>query len=100
VPGDRVPHRIAKAVERLRRDCDQPLQIEDIAHELGLKLPPAEQAALVMLDPATFSAGPGTWGEPGSTYVQLHTVEPTAFQAALKTAWRGVVPRRLLVIEE
>ena len=62
-----------------------------------LKLPPAEQAALVMLDPATFSAVPGTWGERGSTYVQLQTVERADFQAALKTAWRGVAPKRLIV---
>jgi hypothetical protein len=27
-----------------------------------LKLPPAEQATLIMLDPATFSVVPGTWG--------------------------------------
>ncbi len=60
-----------------------------------LKLPPAEQAALIMLDPATFSAVPGTWGERGSTFVQLQTVERADFQAALKTAWRGVAPKRL-----
>jgi hypothetical protein len=61
-----------------------------------LKLPPTEQAALIMLDPETFSAAPGTWGERGSTYVQLQTVEHAAFLAALKTAWRGVAPRRLI----
>ena len=61
-----------------------------------LKLPPAEQAALIMLDPATFSAVPGTWGERGSTFVQLHTVEQADFLAALKIAWRGVAPKRLL----
>jgi len=51
-----------------------------------LKLPLAEQAALIMLDPATFSSVPGTWGERGSTFVQLHTVEQADFQAALKIA--------------
>jgi hypothetical protein len=61
-----------------------------------LRLPPAEQAALIMLDPETFSAVPGTWGQRGSTYVQLQTVEHTAFQTALKTAWRGVAPKRLM----
>src|SRR5918911_1132985 len=60
-----------------------------------LKLPPAEQAALIMLDPETFSAMPGIWGQRGSTYVQLHTVERTAFQTALKTAWCGAAPKRL-----
>lgn len=29
-------HRIAEAVERLRKDFDQPLRVEDIAHELGM----------------------------------------------------------------
>jgi hypothetical protein len=60
-----------------------------------LKLPPAEQDALIMLDPETFSAVPGTWGQRGSTYVELQTVERPAFQAALKTAWRGVAPKQL-----
>ena len=61
-----------------------------------LKLPPAEQAALLLLDPATFSPVPGIWGERGSTLVQLQTVERADFQAALKTAWRGVAPKRLI----
>lgn|SRR5262249_12409559 len=61
-----------------------------------LKLPPDEQAALLMLAPATFSPVPGTWGERGSTFVQLQTVERADFQAALKTAWRGVAPKRLI----
>ena len=61
-----------------------------------LKLSPADQAALIMLDPQTFSAVPGTWGSRGSTYVQLRSVERTTFQAALKAAWRGVAPKRLI----
>ncbi|HEY3269505.1 MAG TPA: AraC family transcriptional regulator [Armatimonadota bacterium] len=31
-------HRIAKAVERLREDFDQPLRIEDLARELGMSI--------------------------------------------------------------
>src|SRR6266516_1765212 len=31
-------HRIAEAVERLRNDFDQPLRIEDLAHELGMSV--------------------------------------------------------------
>ena len=61
-----------------------------------LKLPLAEQAALVMIDPETFSAVPGTWGQRGSTYVQLQTVERADFLAALKMAWRGAAPKRLI----
>ncbi len=35
--GGYTPH-IARAVERLRRDFDQPLRIEQIAHELGMSV--------------------------------------------------------------
>jgi len=35
--GDNT-HRIAEAVERLRKDFDQPLRIEDIARELGMSV--------------------------------------------------------------
>jgi AraC-like DNA-binding protein len=35
--GDNT-HRIAQAVERLRKDFDQPLRIEDIARELGMSV--------------------------------------------------------------
>ena len=31
-------HRIAEAIERLRKDFDQPLRIEDIARELGMSV--------------------------------------------------------------
>ena len=31
-------HRIAEAVARLRKDFDQPLCIEELAHELGMSL--------------------------------------------------------------
>lgn len=31
-------HRIAKAIERLRKDFDQPLRIEDLAGELGMSV--------------------------------------------------------------
>lgn len=31
-------HRIAGAVERLRKDFDQPLRVEDMAHELGMSV--------------------------------------------------------------
>lgn len=37
VLGGYTPH-IARAVERLRRDFDQPLRTEQIAHELGMSV--------------------------------------------------------------
>lgn len=33
-----VTHRIAEAVDRLRRDFNQPVRIEELAHELGMSL--------------------------------------------------------------
>jgi hypothetical protein len=60
-----------------------------------LKLPPDEQAALMLRDAATFWMVPGSWGVRGSTFVELRTVERADFIAALQTAWRGVAPKRL-----
>jgi AraC-like DNA-binding protein len=31
-------HRIARALERLREDCDRPLRVEDVARELGMSV--------------------------------------------------------------
>jgi hypothetical protein len=60
-----------------------------------LKLPPDEQAALMLRDAAMFLVVPGSWGVRGSTFVELRTVERADFIAALQTAWRGVAPKRL-----
>jgi hypothetical protein len=60
-----------------------------------LKLAPAEQSALITLDPQTFSPVPGTWGHQGWTNVQLPTAEPAIVQTALQSAWRVVAPKRL-----
>lgn len=61
-----------------------------------LKLARSDQSALVLLDPAVFSAVPGTWGEQGSTNVQLERIERAIFQQVLHTAWRQVAPKRLI----
>ena len=60
--------------------------------------PPARLRVRTYL--TTFSAVPGTWGERSSTSVQLQTVERADFQAALKMAWLGVAPKRLVVNED
>jgi hypothetical protein len=60
-----------------------------------LKLPRAEQSALVMLDPDAFAPVPGAWGERGWTSVFLDRVGREVFQRALRTAWRAVAPKRL-----
>lgn len=61
-----------------------------------LKLSRDDQSALVQLDPEVFSPVPGTWGEQGSTNVQLDRIERDMFQQVLYTAWRQVAPKRLI----
>jgi hypothetical protein len=61
-----------------------------------LKLSRADQSALAQLDPEIFSPVPGTWGEQGSTNVQLARIEHAMFQQVLSTAWRQVAPKRLI----
>lgn len=61
-----------------------------------LKLSRDDQSALVQLDLQVFSAVPGTWGEQGSTNVQLERIERGLFQQVLYTAWRQVAPKRLI----
>jgi hypothetical protein len=65
-----------------------------------LKLAPAEQSALVTLDPQTFSPIAGAWGNQGWTNVQLQAAERAILQTALKSAWREVAPKRLRAATE
>lgn len=65
-----------------------------------LKLPPAEQSALVMLDPRAFAPIPGAWGERGWTSVFLDHAAREVFQQALRAAWRAVAPKRLAAAQE
>jgi hypothetical protein len=65
-----------------------------------LKLAPADQSALVTLDPQTFSPIPGAWGNKGWTNVQLQTAERAILQMALTSAWREVAPKRLRATAE
>lgn len=60
-----------------------------------LKLSPAEQSALLMLDPHAFAAVPGGWGQCGWTSVLLDRAAPELFGQALWSAWRTVAPKRL-----
>ena len=61
-----------------------------------LKLSRDDQSALVQLDPEVFAPVPGTWGEQGSTNVQLDLIERDMFQQVLYSAWRQVAPKRLI----
>jgi hypothetical protein len=61
-----------------------------------LKLSLDEQSALCTLDPEAFVPVPGAWGQRGWTSVFLDRVEAELFGQALRSAWRGIAPKRLL----
>ncbi|MFT4246877.1 MAG: MmcQ/YjbR family DNA-binding protein [Pseudomonas sp.] len=60
-----------------------------------VKLSAADQGALIMSSPGTFSSVP-QWGHHGWTYVQLATVEASFFNGLLRQSWQLVAPRRLV----
>lgn len=58
-----------------------------------VKLSPADQAALTMSAPETFTAEP-QWGRHGWTRVELATVEESMFLSLLSQSWKQVAPKR------
>lgn len=59
-----------------------------------LKLPPADQHALVQMDPEAFSVG--GWGRRGYTVVDLTRVNAAQLRVLADAAWRTAAPKRLL----
>lgn len=59
-----------------------------------VKLPVADQHALVQMDPDAFSLG--GWSHQGWTRVQLARVNAAQLRALADAAWRNVAPRKLL----
>lgn len=59
-----------------------------------VKLPLADQQALVQMDPEAFSLG--GWAHQGWTGVQLARVNAAQLRLLASAAWRNVAPRRLL----
>lgn len=59
-----------------------------------LKLPVADQHALVQMDPDAFSVG--SWGRQGFTLVHLARVNAAQLRVLADAAWRTVAPKRLL----
>jgi hypothetical protein len=57
-----------------------------------VKLSPADQAALMALDPEAFSSIPH-WGKHGWTYARLDSVAAALFKDALVKSWRQVAPK-------
>lgn len=60
-----------------------------------VKLPPADQTALIMSAPETFSSVP-QWGHHGWTHIQLATIEPSLLHTLLLQSWRLVAPKKLV----
>ena len=61
-----------------------------------VKLTPSEQAWLLATEPEMFRPVLGTWGQRGSTHVQLTVATELVLQDALQKAWRRQAPARLL----
>ena len=61
-----------------------------------LLLSPEQQAGMVADAPEIFSPVPGGWGRKGSTRVLLSKVRPDVLDSALRLAWIGKAPRRLV----
>jgi len=59
-----------------------------------LKLPMADQQALVQMDPDAFSVG--SWGRQGFTLVDLARVNAAQLRVLADAAWRTVAPKRLV----
>ena len=60
-----------------------------------VKLSAANQAALAMSAPDTFSPAPH-WGHHGWTYIQLATVEASLLRELLFQSWQLVAPKKLV----
>ena len=60
-----------------------------------VKLSAANQAALTMSAPNTFSPAPH-WGHRGWTYIQLATVEASLLRELLFQSWQLVAPKKLV----
>lgn len=63
-----------------------------------VKLPLADQAALVQMDPDAFSLN--AWSHQGFTDVNLRLVNPARFRTLVQTAWRNVAPKRMVAEAE
>ncbi len=59
-----------------------------------LKLPLADQTALVLADPQTFALIP-QWGRHGWTYARLDGLDAALFADLLRKSWRQVAPKKL-----
>ena len=61
-----------------------------------LLLTPEQQAGMIQDAPEIFSPVPGGWGQKGSTRVRLSKAPRDVLESALRTAWLGKAPKRVL----
>jgi hypothetical protein len=61
----------------------------------NLKLSPEEQEFKCMLAPEAFAPVPNAWGKQGWTTATLSALSTPELRAALETAWRHAVPKKL-----
>lgn len=59
-----------------------------------VKLPLADQAALVQMDPDAFSLN--AWSYQGATTVHLKHIKLAQFRNVVQAAWRTVAPKKLV----
>lgn len=64
-----------------------------------VKLSSADQAALTMSDPETFSSVP-SWGRHGWTYVHLATVDASMLHDLLWQSWRRLAAKKTVAARE
>ncbi|MBB6247653.1 MmcQ/YjbR family DNA-binding protein [Rhodanobacter sp. A1T4] len=64
-----------------------------------VKLSSADQAALTLSDPETFSLVP-SWGQHGWTYIELATADTSMLHDLLWQSWRLVAPRKWIAAHE
>jgi hypothetical protein len=74
-----------------KQDLEQPRAL--------VKLSAADQAALTMSDPETFSSVP-SWGQHGWTYVHLESIDASMLHDLLWQSWRLVSPKKYRIDDE
>jgi len=61
-----------------------------------VKLPPLQQELLTKAAPQVFVPVKGGWGRKGATNVRLKPAKKTQVRTALREAWAGIAPKRLV----
>lgn len=59
--------------------------------QASLRLPPAEQAAMLAESPAAFAPAAGAWGRQGWTLMDLAAVDAAMARAAVVLAWEHTI---------